>query len=127
MQPPRRLPDEATRLRVLRDYRLLDTAPEKALDDLTALAARICDAPISQISLIDENRQWFKSEYGINAMQTPLEVSFCGHAILGSDVMVVPDARADESFADNPLVTGDPHIRFYAGAPLRTPDGHALG
>lgn len=127
MQPPRRLADEATRLKVLRDYRLLDTAPEKALDDLTALAARICEAPISQISLIDENRQWFKSEYGIKAVETARDVSFCAHAILEPDVMVVPDALADHAFADNPLVTGDPHIRFYAGAPLRTPDGHALG
>jgi PAS domain S-box-containing protein len=127
MQPPLRPTDEARRLDALRQYHLLDTLPEQALDDLTALAAHICEAPISLISLVDEHRQWFKSTFGLCISETPRETFFCGHVITQPDVFIVPDAAQDERFADNPLVTGDPHIRFYAGAPLVTPQGEALG
>jgi two-component system cell cycle sensor histidine kinase/response regulator CckA len=127
MQPPLRPTDEARRLDALRQYHLLDTLPEQALDDLTALAAHICEAPISLISLVDEHRQWFKSTFGLCISETPREAFFCGHVITQPDVFIVPDAAQDERFADNPLVTGDPHIRFYAGAPLVTPQGEALG
>ncbi|MDB6053291.1 MAG: sensor hybrid histidine kinase [Verrucomicrobiales bacterium] len=127
MKPPFRPADEARRLVALRDYDLLDTLPEQALDDLAALAAHICEAPISLISLVDENRQWFKSRVGLSIQETSRDVSFCAHALLEPGVLVVNDAAADERFAKNPLVTGEPHIRFYAGAPLFTPDGQALG
>ena len=127
MKPPLRPADEARRLEVLRQYGLLDTLPEQSLDDLTALAAQICAAPISLLSVIDEQRQWFKSRVGLSASETPREISFCGHTILQRDLLLVPDAARDERFAGNPLVTGDPHIRFYAGVPLVTAENQALG
>ncbi len=125
---PAPLPEkEPERLEALQRYEILDTESEQRFDDLTLLAKHICDAPIALISFVDAERQWFKSRIGLTASQTPRAVSFCGHAILEEDVMVVPDAAADARFADNPMVTGEPGIRFYAGAPLLTSTGHALG
>src|SRR5881628_2762908 len=103
--------DEAARLEALREYRILDTEAEPAFDDLTFLAACICEAPIALISLVDENRQWFKSRVGLDASETPRDIAFCSTAILQNDVFVVPDALADDRFRDNPLVVSDPHIR----------------
>lgn len=120
-------PNEAERLRTLQLFRLLDTGSEKALDDLTQLAAAICEAPISLVSLVDQDRQWFKARVGLDIHQTSRDVSFCAHAILEDDMLVVADATADPRFADNGLVLADPSIRFYAGAPLVMADGHALG
>src|SRR6266542_5190038 len=119
--------NEARRLKVLWQYEILDTVPEEVFDDLTELAARICEAPIALISLIDEDRQWFKSAVGVTIRETSRDISFCARAILNNDLLIVPDATQDERFRNNPLVTSDPKIRFYAGAPLLTPDGHALG
>src|ERR1700733_12193255 len=110
MKTPLRPADEAARLEALRKYAVLDTLPEQALDDLTALAAHICEAPISLISLIDEKRQWFKSNIGMSASETARDISFCGHAILQPDLLIVPDAAEDDRFSDNPLVTDDPHV-----------------
>lgn len=127
MKPPAMAPDETARLAALARYEILDTAPEREFDDLTRLAAHICGAPLARISFVDREREWYKSRVGAAEPEGPRDVSFCGHAILESDVMVVPDAGADERFADSPLVAGGPGIRFYAGAPLITADGQALG
>jgi anti-sigma regulatory factor (Ser/Thr protein kinase) len=122
------LPDnEAGRLAALRRYRILDTAPERAFDDLALLASHICGTPMALITLVDENRQWFKARVGVTNAETSRAVSFCTHAIHRRDLFIVSDALADDRFRDNPQVTESPHIRFYAGAPLVTPDGYALG
>ena len=119
--------NERRRLEILWEYDVLDTVPEAVFDDLTELAARICEAPMALISLVDEDRQWFKSKLGVDLKETSRDVSFCTHAIQGHDLFIVPDAAKDDRFARNPLVVNEPKIRFYAGAPLVTPDGHALG
>jgi GAF domain-containing protein len=120
-------PTEAARLRALEAYRILDTAPEQVFDDLVTVAAHICDAPMSLITLVDASRQWFKAKVGLDLPETRREHAFCAHAILDTQPLIVPDATADIRFADNPYVVDDPSIRFYAGAPLTTPEGHALG
>jgi anti-sigma regulatory factor (Ser/Thr protein kinase) len=118
---------ESARLAALTRYRILDTQPERAFDDLALLATQICGTPMALITLVDEDRQWFKSRIGISVDQTPRRISFCARAIEQPGLFVIPDAREDVRFCDNPLVVGEPHVRFYAGAPLITPDGHALG
>ena len=119
--------DEDMRVAALHALNLLDTKPEAMFDSLTSLAAQLFDAPVALVSLVDADRQWFKSCVGLDTQQTGRDVAFCAYTILRSEVFVVNDARADRRFADNPLVTGPPHIRFYAGAPLYSPDGHRLG
>jgi diguanylate cyclase (GGDEF)-like protein len=118
--------DEADRLGTLRSLNILDTLPEERFDRLTRMARRMFGVPIALISLVDENRQWFKSCQGLGASETSRDISFCGHAILGDDILVVSDALADERFHDNPLVCGGPKIRFYAGCPLWV-NGRKLG
>jgi len=127
MQAARIPKDEGKRLAALRSYKILDTSSEQIFDDLVELASDICGVPIALISLVDEERQWFKARKGLDPSQTSREVAFCSHAILGTEVMQVPDATLDHRFADNPLVTNYPSIRFYAGAPLQTSAGHSLG
>jgi signal transduction histidine kinase/ActR/RegA family two-component response regulator len=119
--------NEFERLLALARLNLLDTPPEPEFDAITALASRMLGAPICLVSLIDSKRQWFKARVGLEATETPRDVAFCAHAILGSDPLVVPDSAADERFADNPLVMGAPHVRSYVGVPLVTAEGHALG
>jgi len=119
--------NEAKRIQVLWQYDILDTVPEEVFDDLADLAAKICGAPIALITLVDEDRQWFKARIGTTISETGRDISFCAHAILQKDLLIIPDATLDERFKNNPLVTASPKIRFYAGAPLVTPGGHALG
>jgi two-component sensor histidine kinase len=126
MKPP--LPEnEEQRLAALRSYDILDTEPEPAFDELTKIVARVCGVPMATVSLIDKDRQWFKSRIGTELKETPRDHAFCGHCILQDGIMEVPDALADPRFADNPLVTGDPKVRYYAGAPLHNSDGHRIG
>src|SRR5258708_21224361 len=119
--------NEKQRLKVLWQYEVLDTVPEEVFDDLTELAARICEAPIAMITLVDEKRQWFKSKGGVTISETSRDISFCAHAIGQPDLFIVSDETKDEGFAQNPFVITEHKVRFYAGAPLVTPDGHALG
>jgi len=119
--------NESGRIAALHAYGILDTPIEAAFEDITRIAAHVCGAPIAVVNLIDENRQWFKSEIGLGVRETPLDTSICAHAILQSDFMEIPDTEQDDRFRLNPLVTGAPHLRFYAGALLKTPEGHALG
>jgi PAS domain S-box-containing protein len=127
-QPAPLPPDEPQRLAALHRLRLLDTPPEPLFDGFARLAAQICETPIALVSLVDAERQWFKANVGLpGSNETPREVSFCAHTILGDPLLEVPDALADARFADNPFVQADPHIRFYAGAPLRLPDGLRMG
>ncbi|CAN1212708.1 histidine kinase [Tumidithrix helvetica PCC 7403] len=127
MIPAQEPANEILRLEALQQCRILDTPSEQEFDDITSLAAYVCQTPIALISLLDKNRQWFKSRVGLDVTQTSKRVGFCAHAILQPDVMIIPDALLDERFADNPLVTDSPYIRFYAGAPLVTSEGYALG
>lgn len=117
----------AQREAALRQYEIMDTEPEQAFDDLTLLTSVICRTPIALVSLLDTRRQWFKSNIGMDARETPIEQAFCAHAIEQEGVFLVPDATLDERFRRNPAVTADPHIRFYAGAPLVSPEGISLG
>jgi len=119
--------NEEARLQAVKGSGILNTAPERSYDQLTELAAYICNAPLAILTLIDSDRQWFKSKVGLTFTETSRDVAFCAHTILGHDLLVVQDAKKDQRFADNPLVISEPHIRFYAGAPLITPEGHALG
>jgi GAF domain-containing protein len=119
--------EEEARLRTLRDYLVLDTGPEARFDEIALLASRICNTPIALLSLVDVDRLFFKSHVGLEVQEAPFPHAFCGHAIRQPGIFVVPDSHVDERFADHPLVTEPPHIRFYAAAPLISPNGHAVG
>lgn len=127
MQEPGLPPDEEERLATLQSLNVLDSQRLERFDRYTRMSTRIFDMPIALISLVDRNRQWFKSTAGFDGAETPRNISFCGHAILGDDVFEVRNTRRDPRFRDNPLVLEQPHIRFYAGAPLQAPNGHKLG
>lgn len=126
MKPP--IPkNEGKRLKVLWQYDILDTVPEIVFDELAELAGHICEAPVALITLVDEKRQWFKARVGTSLKETARDISFCAHAILQDELFIVSDASKDPRFKKNPAVTGKMHVRFYAGAPLKSPDGYALG
>ncbi|MDX2457273.1 MAG: MBL fold metallo-hydrolase [Gammaproteobacteria bacterium] len=123
-----RLPEnETARLAALDELEILDTAPEERYDRIARIASEAFEVPIALVSLVDRDRQWFKSCIGLDAKETPRDMAFCAHAILKDEVLIVPDAFLDPRFADNPLVTGEPHVRFYAGCPLKLPDGNFMG
>lgn len=127
MEIPTKPANETARLNALREYNILDSAPEKDFDEIVELASMICETPISTITMIDEARQWFKAKIGLEDTEGSRDHAFCAHAIHGEQIMIVPDATKDSRFYDNPLVTGNPEVRFYAGMPLVTPDGYSLG
>jgi len=127
LERPDKPQDEVTRLKTLRALNILDTLPEERFDRLTRLAIRLFGVPIALVSLVDADRQWFKSSVGLGVDETPRDISFCGHTILGNDMFIIPDATKDKRFADNPLVLNDPNIRFYAGYPLKSQNGSKLG
>lgn len=127
MLKPAKPANEADRLRALYHLNLLDTEPEERFDRLARMAKRMFQVPIALVSLVDSDRQWFKSKFGLEASETSRDISFCGHAILGTETLVVENALADDRFRDNPLVIEEPKIRFYAGTPIKTPDGFAIG
>ncbi|MBC8035441.1 MAG: GAF domain-containing protein [Chitinophagaceae bacterium] len=131
MSVPNKYPvpeNEALRLKALDAYNIIDTMAENEYDCITRIAAHICNTPVSLISLLDQNRQWFKSSYGFKIAETPREYSFCNSTIMdGQSILIVPDLRVDKRFSDNPLVKGEPNVVFYAGAPLITPEGYVLG
>lgn len=127
MLVPQKLKNEANRLAALDRYSIVDTPLEQCFDEITRVAAHIMGTPIALVSLVDEKRQWFKSRYGLDIPETPRAISFCGHVVADDAAMTVSDARVDPRFEDNPLVCGPPNVVFYAGAPLRTPDGYVLG
>jgi two-component system, NtrC family, sensor kinase len=118
---------EVARLAALDRYAILDSEPEQSFDDLVNLAAHVCHAPMATLSLVDDRRQWFKSKLGVQVRETPRTSSICTYTIQQRDLFIVPDTLKDERFRENPLVTGEPHIRFYAGTPLVNDDGYALG
>ena len=119
--------NESERLLALHEYRILGTRPEQSYDDITAIASETCQVPIALLSLVDSDRQWFKSKVGVETDETPRDWSFCAHAILSPEPLIVQDALKDERFRDNPLVTGDPEIRLYAGFPLQNNEAHRIG
>lgn len=128
MIAPQKTENESERIKALQSYQVLDSLPEREYDDITLIASQICDVPITLISLIDEDRQWFKSKLGLSAEETHRDISFCGHAIINPEQpLIIEDATKDDRFVDNPLVTGSPNIAFYAGIPLVDHDGFALG
>lgn len=118
---------EAARIAALNRYAILDSEPEESFDDLVILAAHVCKTPMALLSLVDDHRQWFKSKVGVQVKETPREISVCAHAIEQSELFIVPDLLEDARFRENPMVVGEPRIRFYAGAPLVNEDGFALG
>lgn len=127
MKSPATPPNEEPRLKTLRSLNILDTPQEERFDRLTRMAKRLFDVPIALVSIVDEDRQWFKSCLGLSATETPRDISFCGHSILGTEIFIIEDATKDHRFSDNPLVINDPKIRFYAGCPLRALDGSNMG
>lgn len=127
MKSPAPADDELERIKDLRSLNILDTPSEERFDRLTRMAKRIFDVPIALVSLVDENRQWFKSCIGLEVSETARDISFCGHAILGDQVFIIPDSREDERFLDNPLVLGEPFVRFYAGCPLKLSNNRKMG
>jgi GAF domain-containing protein len=122
------IPDcEASRLATLQSYKILDTAPDEGFYDIVDAVRTCLDVPMAFVSLVDADRQWFKAHRGLSLFETPRDVSFCGHAIMGASPFVIPDTLKDERFCDNPLVVSDPYIRFYIGVPLIVPGGEAIG